>query len=60
MSCTRRVAVGRTKLNSKGAFRVTVPMPAGLSLALFRASTSVRSAKGKTASTLTLPRGVAR
>jgi hypothetical protein len=47
ISCNRRVVVGRTKTNRKGAFRVILKRPAGVRAAIYVTSSRVRHGQFK-------------
>jgi PKD repeat protein len=60
VTCTRLVTVSRFRPRPSGAFKVTVPVPAGTSAAVYRLRTKVRaSTRGsRLSSTFTLPRAI--
>jgi hypothetical protein len=60
VTCTRLVTVSRFRPRSSGAFKVTVPVPAGASAAVYRLRTKVRASTHgiRLSSTFTLPRAI--
>ena len=60
VTCTRLVTVSRFRPRSNGAFKVTVPVPAGTSAAVYRLRTKVRASthSSRLSSTFTLPRAI--
>ena len=60
VTCTRLATVSRFKPRSNGAFKVTVPVPAGTSAAVYRLRTKVRASThgSRLSSTFTLPRAI--
>ena len=60
VTCTRLATVSRFKPRTNGAFKVTVPVPAGTSAAVYRLRTKVRASThgSRLSSTFTLPRAI--
>ena len=60
VTCTRLATVSRFRPRSNGAFKVTVPVPAGTSAAVYRLRTKVRTSthRSRLSSTFTLPRAI--
>ena len=60
VTCTRLATVSRFRPRANGAFKVTVPVPAGTSAAVYRLRTKVRASThgSRLSSTFTLPRAI--